>query len=66
MIYVHGMSCNHCRSNVEKVVSSIPEVESVSVDLPTGKTLIIGNPDMETVCRAIESIGFQVTTGETQ
>lgn len=66
VIYVHGMSCNHCRSNVEKVVSSIPEVESVSVDLPTGKTLIIGNPDMETVCRAIESIGFQVTTGETQ
>ncbi len=60
---VKGMNCNHCKANVEKVVSNIPGVESVTVDLQSGRMNISG-ADIETekVRAAVESIGFSLET----
>jgi hypothetical protein len=58
---VKGMSCNHCRTNVEKVVKSLPFVKEVSVDLPTGKMVVAGeNLVDEEIQKMVESIGFSV------
>lgn len=58
---VKGMTCNHCRANVEKAILSVPGVESTTVDLHSGKAEIIGdNLNPSTIRSAIESIGFEV------
>jgi uncharacterized protein len=60
-IYVEGMTCNHCRANVENSVKSGKGVESVSVDLATGKVDISGSEiDLAEIRKGIESIGYSV------
>ena len=56
---VSGMSCNHCRTTVEKNVRSIPGVTNVSVDLQTGRMIVEGeNISDEKLRETVESIGF--------
>lgn len=59
-VMVGGMSCNHCRKNVEKAIAALDGVETVTVDLATGKAVIVGTVSRETVSKAVESIGFSV------
>lgn len=55
---IDGMSCNHCKANVEKCISQIPGVESVNVDLAKGVAYVEGQHDPQTLLRAISDIGF--------
>lgn len=57
---VKGMTCNHCRNNVEKAILKVEGVERVEVDLPTGRTVVYGKADKEAVRQAVESIGFEM------
>ena len=59
-ITVKGMNCNHCRSNVEAAILKVAGVESVEIDLASGRTVIHGNPDKEDVIKAVEALGFSV------
>ena len=60
-IYVGGMTCNHCKSNVENSIKSGKGVEEVSVDLTTGKVDIRGNQiNLDEIRKGIESIGYSV------
>lgn len=38
--YVEGMTCNGCRSHVEKTLNSVEEVNKAEVDLKTGEAVI--------------------------
>lgn len=58
---VSGMSCNHCRTNVEKAISQIEGVESVSVDLSTETATVTGTASEDEIRQAVESIGFKIT-----
>lgn len=58
---VSGMSCNHCRTNVEKAISQIEGVESVSVDLSTETATVTGTACEDEIRQAVESIGFKIT-----
>jgi len=58
---VSGMSCNHCRTNVEKTISQIEGVESVSVDLSTETATVTGTACEDEIRQAVESIGFKIT-----
>lgn len=60
MIVVKGMTCGHCKAMVEKNLSKLPGVESVQADLATGKTLIVGTPDLAAVKEVIDDLGFSV------
>lgn len=60
VVYVEGMSCNHCRANVEKAISGLEGAEQVEVDLPTGRAVVHGNVTKEAVRVAVESIGFNL------
>ena len=52
---VTGMSCAACSARVEKVVSALPGVETVSVNLLTGSMGVeFASPATEeTICQAV-------------
>lgn len=59
--HIKGMHCNHCKANAEKAIMSVPGVESVEVDLPTGEAKVMGSNFTEDDIRsAIESLGFEL------
>lgn len=58
---VHGMTCNHCKNNVEKVIRTVNGVESVSVDLQSGIATVTGDDiDDNAIKEVVESIGFSL------
>ena len=59
-IIVKGMNCNHCKSNVETAILKITGVDSVEIDLASGRTTIHGNPNRDDVIKAVEALGFSV------
>ncbi len=60
VITVKGMTCGHCKAMVEKNLSKLPGVESVSVDLATGKTVIKGEADSAAIREVIDDLGFTI------
>lgn len=59
-VTVKGMSCNHCKANVEKAILKVEGVERVEVDLASGQTIVYGTFDKEAVKQSVEAIGFEV------
>lgn len=57
-ITVKGMSCNHCRTSVEKAIAGVPGVESVEVTLTPGQATVTGDFDPAEVKKAITLAGF--------
>ena len=57
--HIKGMSCPHCKMTVEKNLSAIPGVKSVSVDLANGTATVDGEHDPEAVARRVNDIGFE-------
>ncbi|MCM1066973.1 MAG: SO_0444 family Cu/Zn efflux transporter [Muribaculaceae bacterium] len=57
---VKGMACAHCKATVEKAVSAIDGVDSVAVDLGSGKVEVAGNADAAKIAEAIRLAGFEV------
>jgi hypothetical protein len=60
-IMVGGMTCNHCKANVENIIKSSQGVKEVDVDLATGKVNITGSSfDLEKIKSGIKSIGYKI------
>ncbi|TAL63953.1 MAG: heavy metal-associated domain-containing protein [Bacteroidetes bacterium] len=60
-IQVGGMTCNHCKENVENSIKSVQGVEEVNVDLSSGKVIIKGSTfNLEKIKAGIISIGYKV------
>jgi copper chaperone CopZ len=60
-IWVGGMTCNHCKANVENSIKSSPGVKDVAVDLTTGQVNISGSSfDMNDIKTGIIGIGYKV------
>jgi uncharacterized protein len=58
---VHGMTCNHCKANVEKNVSKIVGITFVEATPSKNEVIITGtNFSIEAVKSCIEEIGYQV------
>ena len=55
---IKGMSCAHCKATVEKNLSKLPGVTSVSVDLSRGVALVEGEHDETSAIEMISSLGF--------
>ena len=60
-INIDGMSCNHCKMAVEKVLSKISNIESFTVNLEKGEAIISGNPAKQVVIDEINKIGYKAT-----
>lgn len=55
---VTGMSCAACSSRVEKAVSKVPGVASVSVSLLTNSMGVEGTADEQSIVKAVEDAGY--------
>ena len=55
---VDGMTCQHCKSAVEKALLEVPGVDHVEVDLRQGMASIKGAPNTDQAIRAIMDEGF--------
>lgn len=66
VIIVKGMTCGHCKAMVEKNLSKLPGVKSVTVDLATGETKIQGDADRAAIREVIEDLGFSMDQKQAQ
>jgi len=58
-VKVSGMTCNHCKANVENNLSAIQGIENIEIDLESGKVKMSGDRiDLKEVQSKVESIGY--------
>lgn len=55
---VTGMTCDVCRSHVEKAVKQVPGVEEVRVSLLTNSMTVEGTAEDREIIRAVEKAGY--------
>lgn len=59
-VLVHGMTCNHCKANVENNLSKLKGVEGVEADINTNVVTVKGgNIDLAEIKSTVESIGYK-------
>jgi copper chaperone len=59
----HGMTCEHCRVAVATAIARLDGVESVDVDLASGRISVTGNGvSDEAVAAAIADEGYEVAS----
>jgi len=58
IINIYGMSCNHCKMSVEKVLSRISGIDSFSVSLEKGEAEISGDPNIDLIITEINKLGY--------
>jgi len=62
---IEGMTCSHCVENITFSLKECDGVNSVQVDLKTGKARITGERlDEETLVNAVENLGYSVEKAE--
>jgi len=68
-LWVHGMSCPLCATNIDKQLSKVPGVKNVSVDLGSGRVVVDlkdqPKPSRAALSKAIRDSGFTLTRIET-
>jgi copper chaperone len=57
---VEGMTCQHCVLSVTEEVSEVTGVETVDVDLASGRLLVTGDVSDESVREAVAEAGYAV------
>ena len=60
---VTGMSCMGCVSSVKNMVSALPGIANIEVDLASGRVQVTHDPaqsDRQAICQAIRDGGYQV------
>lgn len=60
---IKGMACAHCKATVEKAIGSLQGVESLEVDLKSGKATVEGQVPSELVVEAVRLAGFECELG---
>lgn len=59
IVKVSGMTCNHCKANVENNLAEIKGISRISVELDTGNVTLNGDDiDLDEVKNKVESIGY--------
>lgn len=56
---IGGMTCNHCKANVEKNLGKVEGVTSVQVDLDKALAYVEGNPSDEEVQKLVDELGYE-------
>lgn len=59
-IKVEGMTCSHCKMNVENGIKSIAGVSSTNADINSGTVIIEGeNVDLQAVKQVVDGLGYR-------
>lgn len=58
-IKVDGMTCNHCKANVEKGIKTIPGITDAVVDLNSKKVILTGEGiNLKDVENKVNDLGY--------
>ena len=57
---IKGMTCPHCQASVERNLSKLPGVDSVTVNLSAGTASVAGEHDRASAEALIRDIGFDI------
>ena len=57
-IIVEGMTCNHCKANVENGLTELEGIDSVTADIVSKKVNISGHASLESIQKKVESLGY--------
>ena len=60
ILKVEGMMCKHCQAHVEKALTAVPGVETVTVDLEAGTAAVTGTADLAALTAAVVEAGYEV------
>ena len=55
---VEGMTCNHCKNNVETNLSKLTNVDTANVDLNSKSVIIKGNISEEEIKKVVTDLGY--------
>jgi len=59
-VKVNGMTCNHCKANVQNNLASIAGIDNIEIDLESGKVKMTGDDiNLSEVKTKVESIGYE-------
>ena len=57
---VKGMTCNHCKTNVENALEQVPGVNKVEADISNSITVIEGgNINTDDIKKSVEGLGYE-------
>jgi copper chaperone CopZ len=56
---VKGMSCNHCKANVERALLALEGVRSATAKIEACEVAIVGDVDEAVVKKTVEELGFK-------
>ncbi|WP_308768345.1 copper ion binding protein [uncultured Anaerococcus sp.] len=61
VVNVNGMTCEHCKKNVEKALGELSFVENASVDLEAKNATVdfFGSADEDEIKEAITEAGYE-------
>lgn len=59
---ITGMTCNHCKANVERAILGVEGVETVEVDLLSGTATVTGIHDSAVLIQRVKSYGYEAET----
>jgi len=59
-LVIEGMSCNHCKMRIERVLSEVDGVKKVEVNLADGFVMVEASKDLpkEVLREAIDDAGY--------
>lgn len=58
---VPEMTCGHCKTSVEKQLSTLADAGEIAVDLPARKVAVSGPAPADQLVKALAEIGFSAT-----
>lgn len=58
---VEGMSCNNCKSHVEKALKAVAGVDKVEVNLQEGRATVEGSAPVDKLIEAVQEEGYQAS-----
>ena len=59
-IIVKGMTCNHCKANVERNLKNVVGIEDIVADINTSKVMLKGEGyDLKEVEKTVNDIGYE-------
>ncbi len=59
IIIVKGMTCNHCKANVEKTLQSLEGIHHAEANVSTGEVIIDGEINEDQIKKAIHGVGYE-------
>jgi copper chaperone CopZ len=60
---ISGMTCSGCADTVKRVLSRVPGVTSVAVDLDKGAAVVGGTPGVPALVATVVAAGYEAQLG---